>query len=239
MPSGSDVAATAAIILAGGRGVRMGGALKARLPLAGQPLLTHVLARLAPQTGAIAISANDLAVGQLALGFPLLADAHDDRRGPLAGILAGMAWAGALGCRWLVSLPVDSPFVPTDLIAILLEGAVEARVVIARSAGQAHPTAALWDISLHDDLAAVVAAGADLSVRRFYEAYSHAFRDFPVAGVPAGAMDPFFNINTPADLALAEDAIAARENLEPVIPRDADQRQADCLGLADSEQGGG
>ncbi|MCB8883261.1 molybdenum cofactor guanylyltransferase MobA [Acidisoma cellulosilytica] len=230
MPGPSD---TAAVILAGGRGRRMGGALKALLPLAGQPLLAHGLARLAPQIGSIAVSANDPAVGQAAPGRPLLADRHDDRRGPLAGILAGLAWAGHRDYRWLVSLPVDCPFLPADLVARLREQAVGVRVVIARSAGQAHPTAALWDISLHDDLARVLAAGTDLSVRRFYEAYPHAFCDFP-----GGKTDPFFNINRPEDLASAEDALAAGKNLEPIVAGDADQHHADGIGLPHGEKRG-
>lgn len=235
MPDRSD---TAAVILAGGRGRRMGGALKALIPLGNRPLLSHVLTRLGPQIGTIAVSANDPAVAAAAAGLPLLADRHDDRRGPLAGLLAGMEWAAREGTdlRWLVSLPVDCPFLPTDLVAALCAQAhaAHARVVVARSGGHAHPTAALWDLSLRDDLARVVAAGADLSVRRFYEAYPHRFCD-----VPAGRPDPFFNINTPADLALAEDAIAAGEDLEPVVARDADQRQADGLGLPDGEPGRG
>lgn len=228
MPKPSDAAA---IILAGGRGQRMGGVLKAGLSLAGRPLLAHVLARLTPQLSPIAVSANDPAVAAAADGLTLLADAHDDRRGPLAGILAGMDWARPLGCRWLLSVPVDCPFLPVDLAARLTEQRSGARIVIARSGGHAHPTAALWDVALRDDLARVVAAGADLSVRRFYEAYPHRFCD-----CPTGATDPFFNINTPADLALAENAILAGEDLEPVIPRDADQHHANRLGLADGEQ---
>ena len=235
MPDRSD---TAAVILAGGRGRRMGGALKALIPLGNRPLLSHVLTRLGPQIGTIAVSANDPAVAAAAAGLPLLADRHDDRRGPLAGILAGMDWAIGEGrdLRWLVTVPVDCPFLPTDLVAGLraLASTAQARVVVARSGGHAHPTAALWDLSLRDNLAAVVAAGADLSVRRFYESYPHRFCD-----VPGGRLDPFFNINTPADLALAEDAMAAGEDLEPVVARDADQGHANSLGLADGKLGRG
>jgi molybdopterin-guanine dinucleotide biosynthesis protein A len=235
MPAPSD---TAAVILAGGRGRRMGGALKALLPLGGAPLLTHLLRRLRPQTFSIAISANDAAVAQAAEGLPLLADAHGDRRGPLAGILAGLAWASREqpGVRWLASLPVDCPFTPPDLLGRLRAVAEQdgvARVVVATSAGHAHPTAALWDLSLHDALAQVVEEGTTLSVRRFYESLPHQLCDFSV-----GAIDPFFNINTPDDLAWAENALAMGEDLEPVVAGDADQCHADGLRLADGEQGG-
>lgn len=232
MPAASD---TAAVILAGGRGQRMGGVLKAGLMLGGQPLLDHVLQRLGPQIETIAVSANDPAVIALASGRPVLADSHADRRGPLAGILAGMAWARSLpGCRFLLSLPVDCPFLPRDLLQRLRREAGGARVVVAASGGHPHPTAALWDIGLQPDLARVVEEGDDLSVRRFYERLPHRLCDFPAAGI-----DPFFNVNTPAELARAEDALRMGEDLEPIITRDTDQRHAGSLGLADGEQGRG
>jgi len=229
MPAPSD---TAAVILAGGRGRRMGGTTKALLPLGGRSLLDHVLRRLEPQRAPIAISANDPAI---TAAWPLLADTHDDRRGPLAGLLAGMVWArGQCGIRRIISLPVDCPFLPRDLADALCATADEtgAQVVVAASAGVEHPTVALWDLALIYALRAVVQAGTDLSVRRFYQAYPVAVRPFD-----SGAIDPFFNINTPADLARAEDALRMGEDLEPVIPRDADEGHADRLGLPHREQG--
>jgi molybdopterin-guanine dinucleotide biosynthesis protein A len=211
----------------------MGGAVKATLPLGGQSLLDHVLRRLAGQVSPIAISANDPAIIS---ARPVLADAHDDRRGPLAGLLAGMVWARAQGgFRRLVSVPVDCPFLPRDLVARLGATAAEtgAAVVVAASGGVEHPTVALWDLALEDALRAVVAAGADLSVRRFYQAYPWAVCPFE-----ATELDPFFNINTPEDLARAEDALLLGEDLETVIPGDADDGHADGLGLPHREQGG-
>jgi molybdopterin-guanine dinucleotide biosynthesis protein A len=230
MPAPSD---TAAVILAGGRGRRMGDAAKALLPLGGRSLLDHVLQRLAGQVSAIAISANDPAI---TAAWPVLADAHDDRRGPLSGLLAGMVWARDHGgITRIVSLPVDCPFVPHDLVASLRVRADEtaAAVVVAASGGVEHPTVALWDIALAEALRDVVEAGTDLSVRRFYRAY-------PVATCPfhAQGLDPFFNINTPEDLARAEDAWRVAEHLEAVIPGDADEGHADRLGLPHREEGG-
>ncbi len=211
----------------------MGGALKALLPLGGRSLLDHVLRRLEPQVAPVAISANDAAI---TAPYPRLADAHDDRRGPLAGLLAGMIWARSqAGIRWIVSLPVDCPFLPRDLVSGLCATAevTAAQVVVATSGGAEHPTVALWDLALIHALQAVVDQGTDLSVRRFYQAHTVAFRAFDRPGI-----DPFFNINTPADLAWAEDAIRLGEDLEPVIPRDADQGHADRLGLPHREHGG-
>jgi molybdopterin-guanine dinucleotide biosynthesis protein A len=235
MPAGAE---TAAIILAGGRGRRMGGAVKALLPLAGRPLLHHVLQRLRGQASPIAISANDPGLAGIAGDLPVLADDHGDRRGPLAGLLAGMLWCAAHhpAIRRIVSLPVDGPFLPQDLVPRLLARAeaTGAAVTVAVSGGQDHPTVALWDMALAAPLRAVVEASADLSVRRFYAARRLARESFE-----GGDIDPFFNINTPEDLARAEDAMGMREDLVAVIAGDADQRHADGLGLPHREQGGG
>jgi molybdopterin-guanine dinucleotide biosynthesis protein A len=231
MPARSD---TAVLILAGGRGRRMGGAVKALLPLGGRPLLDHVLQRLKGQPWPVAINANDPAVAAAAGELPVLADRHDDRRGPLAGLLAGMDWALTQnGIRRIVSLPVDCPFLPRDLVTRILARAHEtcAEVVVAASGGVEHPTVALWDLALAEGLRAVVEAGTDLSVRRFYQKRRVASCAFDGPG--------FFNINTPADLTRAEDALAMGEDLEAVVARDADERHADRLGLPHREQSGG
>ena len=235
MPTLSD---TAALILAGGRGRRMGGALKALLPLGGRPLLDHVRQHLAGQVGLIAVSANDPAVGAAAGDLPILADEHEDRRGPLAGLLAGMGWCSAMhpGLRRLLSVPVDCPFLPRDLAARLhaVAEASGAAVVVAASGGQDHPTVALWDLALAEPLRAVVVAGTDLSVRHFYQT-----RQVTTCAFAGANLDPFFNINTPEDLARAEDAIRMGEDLETVITGDADQGHADALRLPHREQGRG
>lgn len=197
MPARSD---SAAIVLAGGWGRRMGRVPKAMVMLNGQPLLDHVVNRLRPQIGLIAISSNDPVDGELDL--PVLGDRHADRRGPLAGILAGMIWCKANhpDIRRLLSVPVDGPFLPRDLAARLAARAEEtgAEVVVAASANQDHPTLALWDVALMGSLGGVLESGHDLSVRHFYEGRRLARVDFET-----GPMDPFFNINTPDDLARA------------------------------------
>ncbi|MBW4023413.1 MAG: molybdenum cofactor guanylyltransferase MobA [Proteobacteria bacterium] len=226
------------MILAGGRGRRMGGAAKALLPLAGQPLLAHVVQRLAGQVRLVAVSANDAAVAIAAAPLPVVGDAHDDRRGPLAGLLAGMEWCRAQhpDVARIVSVPVDCPFLPHDLVAQLADMAREtdAEVVVAASrGGEHHPTVALWRLSLAGPLRDVVESGADLSVRRFYRA-----RHVAVCSYESAATDPFFNINTPADLAWAENALRMGEDLEAVVAGDADEGHADGLGLPHREQGG-
>ncbi len=208
----------------------MGGVVKALLPLAGLSLLDHALERLGGQVSLIGISANDPGIVS---ARPILTDAHDDRRGPLAGLLAGMVWATAQGgINRIVSVPVDCPFLPRDLVAALSHTATAmgAQVVVAASGSVEHPTVALWDLTLIDALCAVVEAGTDLSVRRFYQRHAVAICAFGGQGI-----DPFFNINTPGDLARAEDACRMAKDLEAVVARDADEGHADRLGLANGK----
>ena len=87
----------AGIVLAGGRATRMGGGDKALRPLGGQPVLAHVIARLAPQVQALALSANGDPARFAAFGLPVLADSLPGFPGPLAGVLAGLDWAAGRG----------------------------------------------------------------------------------------------------------------------------------------------
>src|SRR5215212_8394605 len=107
------------VILAGGQGRRMDGRDKALLPLAGRPLIGHILERLAPQVDRVVINANGNAVRFAAFGLPVVADPRETFEGPLAGILAGMIWAGpsAPTARWVATVPADTPFVPRDLVS--------------------------------------------------------------------------------------------------------------------------
>jgi molybdopterin-guanine dinucleotide biosynthesis protein A len=184
-----------AVILAGGRARRMGGADKALLQLGGRPLLRHVLDRIAPQVGAVALSANGDPARFAAFGLPVLPDPLPDTPGPLAGILAGLRWAAAThpDARHLLSVPTDTPFLPADLVA-RLRGAA-APIACAASAGQRHPAVALWPVALARDLADALAAGVR-GVGLFALRHGVAEIDFPAAD-----RDPFTNINDPDALA--------------------------------------
>ena len=200
-------------ILAGGQGMRMGGADKALLMLGGMPLLARCVARLAPQVVALAVSANGDPARLAGFGLPILADPIladpiltdpiladpfltdpvPGFSGPLAGILAGMIWAEALGADALVTVAVDTPFFPTDLVARLLPSGM------AVDAAGLHPTFALWPIALRPALAAALAQG-ERRVADF--ATASGIRRVLFSG------DRFFNINRPEDLAAAEVRLA-------------------------------
>jgi molybdopterin-guanine dinucleotide biosynthesis protein A len=182
----------AAVVLAGGRATRMGGGDKALLPLAGATVLEALLNRLTPQARLIAISANGDPARFARFNLPVLPD-PPWAQGPLAGVSAGLAWAASIGATTLLTVPGDTPFIPTDLAARL--GAAPAW---AASAGAVHPLVALWPVAAAETLASWLQDGGSLRVRDF--GLELGMRSVAFAGDP----DPFHNINTPADLAQAE-----------------------------------
>jgi molybdopterin-guanine dinucleotide biosynthesis protein A len=187
----------AGVILAGGQARRMGGGDKCLLPLApGRVVLEEIIARLARQVGCLALNANGDAGQFDRFGLAVVADGAADA-GPLAGVLAAMVWARAQGCDRVVTVAGDTPFFPHDLVARLTAGRGGAPVAVAAT-DRAHPVFALWDVALAPDLRAALAAGTR-RVMEFAAAQGAVEVVFPVLG---GA-DPFFNINTPEDLARA------------------------------------
>ncbi len=181
----------AGLVLAGGSGTRLGGVDKALLTLGRRTLIDHLLDRLQPQVPALAISANGDPSRYAHLGLPVLADTVTGR-GPLGGVLRGLAWAEALGAKWLLSVPGDTPFIPRDLAVRLAPGPSW-----AQSEAGLHPLVALWPTEGAEALADWLAAQASGRVRAFGQ----------IIGMRAcvfhEAPDPFHNVNTPADLAAA------------------------------------
>ncbi|WP_402719223.1 gephyrin-like molybdotransferase Glp [Janthinobacterium rivuli] len=110
------------LILAGGLGTRMGQRDKGMLPLHGQPLARHVLQRLAPQVGQLAISVHADAGDYASFGLPVWPDSLPGQLGPLAGLHSGMRHAGT---PYLLTVPCDSPLLPPDLAARLAAGLAE------------------------------------------------------------------------------------------------------------------
>jgi len=182
----------AVLILAGGAGRRMGGADKAFLRVRGTYLIDRVLARLRP--GPVAISANGDPARFAGYGFPVLPDWPYAGKGPLAGVAAGLNWAAENEAESLLTIPVDTPFVPADLAAQL--GPAPA---VAVWQGRQHHLVAHWPIAALPVLAAFLAAPGDYKVR-------DALALIGARPVPFDdSEDPFLNINLPADLALAEE----------------------------------
>jgi molybdenum cofactor guanylyltransferase len=126
------------LILAGGRGARMGGADKGLQRFLGKPLVGHIIERLAPQVGPLLISANRNVDTYATFGLPVLRDRTEGFAGPLAGLQAGLA---AVGTPFLVTAPCDSPCLPLDLVARLIAPLVDgpALVTLAKAGGSRHP----------------------------------------------------------------------------------------------------
>ena len=104
------------IVLAGGRGSRMGGVDKGLQLFNGRPLIEHALQRLQAQVGALLINANRNLDVYTSWGTPVLADDLADFAGPLAGFLVGLAHCQT---PYLATVPCDTPRYPLDLVARL------------------------------------------------------------------------------------------------------------------------
>ncbi|MCX8133443.1 MAG: molybdenum cofactor guanylyltransferase MobA [Roseococcus sp.] len=189
--------ATQGVVLAGGLARRMGGGDKPLRLLGGRPMLDHVLARLAPQVAAVALNANGAAARFAAYALPVWPDTLPGHPGPLAGILAAME---ASPLPWVVTVPGDCPFLPTDLVARLHAARELAGTPLAcaASGGFAHPPIGLWPRALAADLRAALVAG-ERKIDRWTARHGVAQAEWP-----ALPHDPFFNANTPEELAEAE-----------------------------------
>jgi molybdopterin-guanine dinucleotide biosynthesis protein A len=189
-----------AVVLAGGLARRMGGGDKPLLDLGGRPLLRHILDRLRPQVSLLALNVNDAAGRYQPFGLTLLPDSLRGRPGPLAGILAALDWAASVGVGHVLTVPGDTPFLPPDLArrlgAALLAGAPAA---MAASGGRRHPIAGLWPVAAREGLRRAV---RDEGLRRADD-WARGLGTVTVE-FAIDPFDPFFNLNSPDDLAEAE-----------------------------------
>ncbi len=178
---------------------------KAAVRLGARPLVTHVVDRLRPQCDALVVAGPPTSPALRATGLALHADPVAGGLGPLAGLLAGLhaAQSATPPFPFVVTAPVDTPFLPPDLVAGLHAGRGEATVCAAASAGRVHFTVALWASAL----AAAVERALEAGVRRVEDLY--AARPHARVTWPVGDGDPFANVNTPADLARAEARLRA------------------------------
>jgi molybdopterin-guanine dinucleotide biosynthesis protein A len=198
---------TVAVILAGGLSTRMGGGDKWLLDLGGQRLIDRVTARIASQVDDIVLNVNgDL--DRLDIGdINTISDSIDGFAGPLAGVLAGMDWAAKHGATTLISVAADTPFFPLDLVSTLRTGVEDEQQPLGmavtyenvdKDGFSRHPTFGLWDVALADDLRAALTDGVR-KVVQWTNAKGCANVPFSI-----DPFDPFFNVNSPDDMARAE-----------------------------------
>lgn len=180
------------LVLAGGLGRRMGGVDKGLSLLGGEPLVEHIIRRLAPQVGRLIINANQNHDIYAGFGYPVVGDRIEGHAGPLAGLEAGLA---ACTTPYLLTVPCDSPLLPADLVSRLAAclTAHKASIAVARTGEQLHPVFSLIRSDELPELQAFINAGGrrmEAWLRRLCWAPCP-FDDCPEA---------FANINTPDEL---------------------------------------
>ena len=183
------------LVLAGGRGSRMGGVDKGLQNHLGMPLALHALLRLGPQVGALMINANRNLGAYEAMGVPVWPDAQLDFPGPLAGFQAGLEHCET---PYLVTVPCDTPHFPTDLVSRLADALAQQDAEIAMAATQEdgqlqlQPVFCLMQASLLESLVAYTHAG-----QRKIDGWTAQHR---CAVVTFEAAQDFFNANTQDEL---------------------------------------
>lgn len=194
------------VVLAGGLSRRMGGGDKGLLDVAGKPMLTRVVEHLTPQVSCIVINANGPPERFAGYGLPVVADPIDGFAGPLAGVLAGMRWTREAmpSATAIATVSSDAPFIPLDLVARLAQAVGDRTnaIAIAKSEGHLHPVIGLWPVALADDLEAALADGVR-KVLNWTDRHGTVPVAFEAVTIGTAAIDPFFNANTPDELATA------------------------------------
>jgi molybdenum cofactor guanylyltransferase len=182
------------LILAGGRGQRLGGLDKGWLTIRGEPLIARIIDQFQPQVGEILISANRHAERYRQLGFPVVTDPQSDFGGPLAGMLAGLQ---SMRGEWLITIPVDAPRLPPDYVKRMCQASPDAPLRVAHDGERDQPVYCL----LHRDLAPVLARAIARGERAPYR-WQQAQRALAVSF--DNARECFANINTPEQLSRFE-----------------------------------
>ncbi|HEX9215735.1 MAG TPA: molybdenum cofactor guanylyltransferase MobA [Gemmatimonadales bacterium] len=184
------------LILAGGKGSRMGGVDKGLQSFRGKRLVDHVYVRFAPQVGGIIINANQNQEEYKTFGVRVVSDAIGGFAGPLAGFHAGLSISKR---PFLASVPCDSPFLPADLVERLYKRIDDtgAELAVAKTGEQPHPVFSLMRRGVLNHLAEFLKSGGR-KIDAWYATLSVvevAFDDEPEA---------FSNINTREELAAFE-----------------------------------
>lgn len=184
----------AVVILAGGRGSRIGGTKPLR-ELGGERLIDRALRLARSWSDIVAIAVRDRAQAP-AVNAAIIVD--DAIEGPLGGLAAGLRFARSAGRELLLTIPADMPFLPSDLLERLAAALGRNSCALASSGGHIHPVCGLWRVKVHNRIDSYAASG-----RRSL----HGFAELAARSVvewPHGEADPFFNINSADELAEAE-----------------------------------
>ena len=191
------------VILAGGLARRLGNVDKALVQVGQTSLLEFAVKNLEPQCDQIIINANGNPERFQDHNTPIIPDTIEGHLGPLAGVLAAMEWAqqNAPQTKWIVTLPVDTPFAPSDLTQCLMQetSAQNADMACASSGGRLHPVVGLWPINLAKQLRHAIINEDMRKVDSWTSRYKLAVVNFDI-----NQYDPFFNVNRPDDIETAQ-----------------------------------
>jgi len=180
-----------AVILAGGRGRRMGGQDKGLIEFNGRALVAILIDRLSQQVSSILINANRNRDRYQAFGYPVVSDQLDDYQGPLAGFACAMDTADT---DFILTLPCDGPSLASDYVArfITSQQRSGAAICVADDGERLQPVHALIKVDLLTSLNAFLESG-DRKIDRWYAMHDFVKTDF------SDCADMFRNINTPSD----------------------------------------
>ena len=193
----------AGVLLAGGKSNRMGGGDKCLMELAGRTLLSRVIDRAKTQVGPMVLNVNGDPKRFASYRLPIIKDVLSGFHGPLAGILTGLDWAkkNAPDVDYIATFATDSPFFPSNLVELLYKTIKEGHVLAcAKSNGRHHPVFGLWPVEKRLALQDAMTVESIRKIDIWTSRYKMGAVDFPTDHI-----DPFFNVNTPEDLAQARD----------------------------------
>lgn len=184
------------VILAAGRSSRMGESNKVQSQLAGRALLDHVRDRLEPQVDQLIVNGDSAICGEAAV-----VDVIDGAKGPLVGLYSALISEQLSAAEFLMMVPCDGPFIPTNLVAELYREIqlADADIACVRYGGVAQPTFSLWHKRVTPAVEQALLVKKQGGFKPLLASLNSRYLDWPEQVV-----NPFFNINTQDDLAEAE-----------------------------------
>ncbi|MDP6198668.1 MAG: molybdenum cofactor guanylyltransferase [Porticoccaceae bacterium] len=184
------------VILAAGRSSRMGKSNKVQSQLAGRTLLDHVRDRLEPQVDQLIVNGDPAICGEAAV-----VDVIDGAKGPLVGLYSALVSEQLSAAEFLMMVPCDGPFIPTNLVAELYRDIqlADADIACVRYGGVAQPTFSLWHKRVTPAVEQALLVKKQGGFKPLLASLDSRYLDWPEQVV-----NPFFNINTQDDLAEAE-----------------------------------
>lgn len=184
------------VILAAGRSSRMGESNKVQSQLAGRTLLDHVRDRLEPQVDQLIVNGDSAICGETAV-----VDVIDGAKGPLVGLYSALISEQLSAAEFLMMVPCDGPFIPTNLVAELYREIqlADADIACVRYGGVAQPTFSLWHKRVTPAVEQALLVKKQGGFKPLLASLDSRYLDWPEQVV-----NPFFNINTQDDLVEAE-----------------------------------